>query len=164
MPLQELNDRKVTTIHELGCCVKTWIGMLHEKASAFRWGFEKNRQPEVQVMWRIGFRKWNSLWQSICQKWRSCEESASGSGIHCDEAATKSKAAAACLVKVALCKMLLDQWRNFIKIYVHRMNISHRADAGLALTFIDRTYTLRSMYESRTWYSILSRISFCFAN
>jgi hypothetical protein len=68
------------------------------------------------------------------------------------------------LVKVALCKMLLDQWRNFIKIYVHHMNISHRADAGLALTFINRTYTLHSMYESRTRYSILSRISFCFAN
>ncbi len=68
------------------------------------------------------------------------------------------------LVKVALCKMLLDRWRNFIKIYVHCMNISHRADAGLALTFINRTYTLHSIYEPRTGYSILSRISFCFAN
>ncbi len=41
------------------------------------------------------------------------------------------------------------------------MNIGHRADAGLALTFSNRTYTLHSMYESRTGYSILSR-EICF--
>ncbi len=64
--------------------------MLREKASAFRWGCEKNWQPEVKVMWRIGFRKLNSLWRSICQNWRSCEESAFGSGIHCDEVSIKS--------------------------------------------------------------------------
>ncbi len=134
--------------------------------------------PKVEVMWRIGFWKWYSLWWRVCQKWRSCEESASGSGIHCDEASAKSgghvknqllevdhvKQRLHVLVKVALCKMLLDQQRNFVKIYVHCINISHRADAGLTLTFINRTYTLHSMYESRTWYSILSRISFCFAN
>ncbi len=32
------------------------------------------RLPKVEVMWRIGFWKWNSLWRSICQNWRSCEE------------------------------------------------------------------------------------------
>ncbi len=60
MPLQELNDGKVTTIHELGCCMK-------------------KPQHFVEVVRRIGSRKW-----------RSCEESASGSGIHCDKASAKS--------------------------------------------------------------------------
>jgi hypothetical protein len=195
MPLQELNYGKVTTIHELRCCMKkpqhfvevvrrigsrkwrsceesafgsgfTVTKCLPKVEVMWRIGFWKRNSlwrsicpnwrsceelfsieveftvtkhlPKVKVMWRINFWKWYSLWRNVCQKWRLCEESASGSGIH--------------------------QWRNFVKIYVHRMNISHRAYAGLALTFINRTYTLHSMYESRTRYSILSRVSFCFAN
>jgi hypothetical protein len=79
--------------------------------------------PKLEVMIRISFYR---------------------SRIHCDEASAKSgghvknrllemeftvkkqlpkvKQLLCVLVKVALCKMLLDQWQNFVKIYVHRMN------------------------------------------